>query len=74
MTCRRYTSALLVAVGVVVGVLLALFDVWWGLIGAVFVAFLFGAAIARPWCVAGDARSESQLPSSGATPPRRRRG
>jgi hypothetical protein len=43
---------LLVVVGIAVGATLALFDVWWGLTGAVFIAFLFGAVIARPWCAA----------------------
>ena len=37
-------------VGVVVGLVLTLLDVWWGLIVGVFLAFLFGAVLARPWC------------------------
>lgn len=49
-------------VGVVVGLVLALLDVWWGLIVGVFLAFLFGALLARPWCAgAGNGRpGESQ--------------
>jgi hypothetical protein len=52
--CRRYTSALLVIVGCLVGTVLALFQVWWGLTAAVVVAFFFGAVIARPWCAVNE--------------------
>ena len=52
-TCRRYTSAMLVAVGAAVGVVLLLLDVWWQLAAAVAAAFVFGATVARPWCTAG---------------------
>jgi hypothetical protein len=48
--CRRYTSVLLVVVGIVVGLTLLLLDVWWGLVVAVVLAFAFGAVLARPWC------------------------
>lgn len=58
--CRRYTSTMLVVIGVVVGIVLALLDVWWGLIGAVFLAFVFGAVLARPWCVAVDDRAPAR--------------
>ena len=48
--CRRYTSALLVAAGLVVGLALLVAGVWWALALAVVAAFWFGAALARPWC------------------------
>ncbi|MDW3215796.1 MAG: hypothetical protein R8G01_17500 [Ilumatobacteraceae bacterium] len=50
--CRRYTSRMLVAVGVGVGVLLTAFATWWPLTAAVVAVFFVVASLARPWCIA----------------------